>query len=303
MNRTSHTTNHTQPRVWSDLDLEAFHDEALDADAHDQLAQSLLTDPALRERLARLRARETAILEALTLASRADMPHAQPRHTPRHTLLPRAAGLAAALLLTAGVALLITSSLTSPPSTPPAPLTPHAPSHAGHAALAPATPTNPATATRTLFSMPLTADIHNRLAQRTPEPARAARTQDAPAPAPDDLHQFTLALRSDRPEAAAVLLESLPAEAQSRAMDALGESLRSAEVARRALDTLTPEHQLATCERWATDARLRPVAFDRLRELQHTAALAPQYQRTLRLLQEDATLEGWIASYGLARGQ
>lgn len=305
MNTTNHAKDPSrsgQPRVWSDLDLEAFHDQALDADSHDQLAQSLLTDPALRERLARLRAREAAIIEALTLASRAGAPRAKPHRG----LLPRAARLAALLLLTASAGLLIHSLYAPAPLLTP----PHTPSHPGHAALAPATPTAPSTPTRTLFSMPLTADIHSRLAQRTPlrdaagptAPAStAARTPNAPAP--DDLHQFTLALRSDRPEAAAVLLESLPAEAQARAMDALGESLRSAEVARRTLDTLTPEHQLAACQRWATDARLRPVAFDRLRDLQHKSALAPQYQRIIQGLQQDASLDGWIASYGLAQGR
>ena len=291
---TSPDSGTTSSRNWSDLDLEAFHDHALDADTHDHLSKSLRTDPALRERLASLRSREAAILEALKLTSSVGARAPQPNW--RLTRVPHAALLAAALLLTAGVGLIVHTRGT-PPQAPQSPSRPH------HTALAPASLSPGA---RILMSMPLSKEVQIRLAQRAPlqsPNAPATQISDMPASDSDDLREFTLALSSERPEAAAVLLESLPAGAQAHAMDALGESIRSAEVARRALDTLTLEHQLAACERWATDARLRPVAFDRLRELQSKATLAPQYERTIRLLEQDASLDGWIASYGLARAR
>ncbi len=254
--------------TWTDLDLERFHDSDLEPERAERLAEALRTDAALRRRLTEIASIDRLIARAL------EAPPVRTRNTPAAPWL-WAVGLAAVLLLALVPFLLSLASRAPVASDPIARTDQPAPD---------TTPTPRASAVRIIASVSLTAD-----AQVPPS---------LPAlPAPDPVAH---ALDRGDLESALVQFRSLAGADRLAQARRLGDTIRSAMSAEDLLNALTPEEQLAVCEAWSAEPRLRPVTFARLRRLADDPVLGPDVSALAGRLAQAPGMIAWLRSYGLA---
>lgn len=264
MNDTRHTNDR---RAWTDLDLEMFADDALDASPSDALREALRTDADLRRRLGSIRQVDRLAAEAF------DQIAAAPR-TERSLRALRPSHLARPLALAACLAIVAVGSYLIGRSGR------RAPDQAAPLALAPTdsetpspVPESPAPRTvRTLFELPMPAGY--KVA------TEAVRAPSDPKPEPTPTR-------------------AQPDRSREKEILALGRAIRSADLARATLDTMSGEEQLEACRIWARDPSLRPVAFERLARLQNDPAHAAECARIASAMSEDRNLLAWARSHRL----
>jgi len=81
----------------------------------------------------------------------------------------------------------------------------------------------------------------------------------------------------------------------------LGRSIRSAMIAERALDELTPAEQLDAIREWVRVPSLRPVAFERLAALAHDPMVGDAALSLARALADQQDLSPWVKSQAVLR--
>lgn len=277
-------------RIWTDEEIERFADGAMGAEDAEALRASLLADPEIRAGLARVQRTDAlagAVLQGLMTGDDAGVAHAMDRIASR--AVRRGLALAACILaLLAGAFAFGRWSVKPTPPVAPERLAASTPSQDGSPALAPVvgagdvTPRRPAV--RIVFEMPFT--------PREPAPDAIAATSGRSAhDAPHDSATIDPRL-PDREERAVT-------HAREREILALGRAIRSADLARQTLDTMSGEDQLNACRIWARDPSLRPVAFERLAKLQDDPALAGACARIASEMSDDRSLLAWARSHGL----
>lgn len=262
MNDAQHTNDR---RAWTDIDLEMFADDALDASSSDALREALRTDADLRRRLGSIRQIDRLAAEAFDQIAAAPRTERSLRAL-RPSHLARPLALAACLaIVAAGSYLFGRSGRRAPDPVAPlalAPTDPEPPSP--H-------PESPAPRTvRTVFEMPMPAGYKAAI--------EAAASDPRPEPTPT---------------------RAQPDRSREKELLALGRAIRSADLARATLDTMTGEDQLEACRIWARDPSLRPVAFERLARLQNDPAHAAECARIASAMSEDRNLLAWARSHRL----
>ncbi len=92
---------------------------------------------------------------------------------------------------------------------------------------------------------------------------------------------------------------SHPGALSDEVMAALGERVRSGELAREFLESLPSERQAQAVRVWAENPHLRPAAFDRLRELLRSPDVGARSagERVREGLAQRPELATWLASY------
>lgn len=269
-------------RIWSDEQLELYHDRELDRAASELLAADLRTDPALRDRLSAIGQLDRAIRRTVLTA---------PPERPRVRALRLGAMVATFLTLATGimiaVLLLPVMSGTRPPMQPIAADIDHI------------DPPPPMESRLGEAGMPVLASFAVRRDGPPSRPVERAAQQDvAPATEPTDRSLADL-LASGDVDTFLARTRSTTNEDRDAAFSLLGGTLRSAMTAQSVLDKLTPEEQLAVCAVWAREPRLRPVTFERLASLQNRPELKDRVNTLASELARSRDLLAWVRSYGL----
>lgn len=258
-------------RDWTDADLEAYLDGEMPNCEAEAMAACLRTDPELR-------ARCTAASRADELARESLVRHVS--RSPPATMRSRVRWLRVGVGAAAGVAACaaIVVVLRTPPAERPGVRASVTPGVTGVSR-----PTAPSGQhlVRVVLSVPLA----------------GAGPQASSAPSAE------LTSPEEHKEVGAATDRHAGAGGGNAEMRRLGETLRSATSARRALDELPREAQLTACEEWARAPHLRTVAFTRLRELGRDGH-EEDVRRVVGRLAENPVLRGWVASYApSSRGQ
>jgi hypothetical protein len=118
----------------------------------------------------------------------------------------------------------------------------------------------------------------------------------------DFLLQLDRALGAGRIEDTLGLLREASEDQRAAGFRYMGELVRSASVAERILDRLSPHEQVAVCGQWARKPVVRPLAFERLRRWSMQAELSEEVRVVVSKLAEDPALRSWLRSYRLHGG-
>ncbi|MBL8762662.1 MAG: hypothetical protein JNM07_00145 [Phycisphaerae bacterium] len=297
------TTHH-----WSDLQLEAYHDQRLDAGMSERLAADLLRDTSLRARLARLSRLDSLARVAMRSPAARDS-------TPlRAGARVRAAVLVAAVLALVAIGWLL--RIVANPGSPRGDASGVAPPIAVAAPerserLLPVPSPEPvvvrddgagwAPRVQVVLSVSRPALVGPPSPRPQPgsRPHPASKTPPLPPSASTEIDLLDRVIALGDSAAAFEILRDADPQTRDRALVHLGDTLRSAHVARAILDKLPDSDQLAACRMWASDPALRPVAFERLRDLSRRRDLDAGVRAVVRALGSESGLRSWINSYGL----
>lgn len=280
--------------AWSDADLEAFLDEALDEDVAAAVGKSLREEPALRARLAAISRADALMTEALSApaSQRAAAGGAGRRWV--------AMGAAAAACVLLGVGVWAGMSM-------------------GSGAAGDGTDRNGAMRGTVIVeargsgdvgagevvreeydAIPVVLSVKLPARPARGAPARFGGGVPARAGGPTVESQLAGALAAGDVPLAVVLIEGASATAQEGAYRQIGELMRSATLAERVLDSMAPEQQLAACRLWAEDPKLRTVVFPRLALLAEGGEVGPELAAVVGAMSRRDELRPWVRSYGLA---
>jgi|GEM_PF-2763516 len=274
---------------WTAQDLELYLDEELGDDHRAELTDALRKDPALRNRLASI-----AHVDDELRAMFRDC--ADEEKTKRPRIRRRSASrwvLAAAACL---VVWLLATMLFQSQEKSRRELVDSADAPADRGVVS-----RPAyEAVRVVFSLPSRPlDEKDKHPVDKPGERQQKIANDEPA-APDEDRLFRQRLKeylaSGGVENTTELLSTATDEQRNVAFAAIGDLLRSAEVAERVLDRLSPREQLAACRVWAESKAFLPLVFERLRQLAAQPEYAKEVQTVLTSFEAEPTLRTWLRS-------
>lgn len=270
----------TREHDWTDAELELFHDGELRGPRGDELSEALRTSPTLRARAAAIARADALCTRALDLGDSAAPSAAAPA---RPFAFPWLRAVAALLILAglAGLARLWWSTQNSTqPLAPSQQLARHEPAP------------EPYRAVRVVFSIPAGKP-------RPVEKAAAPAVVAAPdQPAPEFITGLDEALAAGRVEEAIELVKNAGPGDKEEAYRRFGNALRSSDTAMAALDSLSPQEQVAACKLWIAAGQQRPFAMARLKLLSRRAELEQPIRAAVReLLADDPNLRTWVMSY------
>lgn len=268
-------------KIVTTQDLELYHDGELGTEQHSKIGDALLHDPKLRERFATIRRVDDALHSAFLderVAGRRE------RHVARHFAVYPA--MAACLLLAVG---LVWWLMPGPGSVPRYGI-------AQRPTESKSTAENDYRSIRVVLSLPIKKTLED------PDPDLEDRTKSAPETAAADdvegfLARFDRSLGLGRIEGTLLLLDEAENGERIEAYRRLGDVLRSADVAEKILDRLSPREQLAVCRLWARETAVQPTVFGRLRRLSEDPGLYDEMRLTLAALAEDPRLRTWLRGY------
>lgn len=272
---------------WTAQDLELYLDDELGNDRRAALTDALRKDPALRNRLASI-AHADDELRTLFLES-AGEEEAKPQRV-AHRWASRWALVAAACLVVSVLA----SLLFRPQEETRRELVYNANAPAHREIVS-----RPAyESIRVVFSLPAKPpDEKGNNPVDTPGEGSQKIAKDVPAAANEDRafrRRLKELLASGGVENAIQLLSTATDDQRNVAFAAIGNLLRSAEVAERMLDRLSPREQLAACQVWAQTPAFRPLIFARLRQLSAQPEYAEEVQTVLTSFEAEPTLRKWL---------
>lgn len=291
--------SHSRARVWTDLDLELFHDGELDDATGAALAADLREDGALRERLSAIAAIDIKLKTALSSGVTAVKPGTVRGSRVAHAgwRLALAAGISVAALS------MLVIMLAGPRARHSAPLElagNEQGQHPGDAANDDAIATSGSgySVARTVVSVAMRRS--SGAASDRPSPKGQTTTvQVAESPVVEGQNAarqlgpgqtgvsvervrrtLQAALEQGRIADARRIVDGAPASIRGQLLDELGRVLLSARSAETMLSLLSDEDQVEACRRWiaADGGTMRPLAVLRLSELGERPDLKPRVQ-------------------------
>jgi len=267
-----------QGREWSDVELEAYLDDELDAGTFRQMSAALRTDPSLRARLAAIRRTDDLTRAALEC----------PGRTTRWRLgrpRPVAWPAAAVLLIAVGLYLDLRHTDRGRPQSSP---------------MATAAAVGDYAAIRVVLSVPLDDRAQERRRHLTARLSFRDAAEKAARQAA--FIQADRWLARGNIEQTVRTLRRLPPPQRQVVLERLARHLGSTYTARRLLDRLAPTDQLTVCRRAVLDGRLNALMLERLHQLRGNPQMRPEVQRVVNELAVRPSLRPWLRSHDLLRG-
>lgn len=105
------------------------------------------------------------------------------------------------------------------------------------------------------------------------------------------------AVRDGRVLDAGVMIAGATEEQRSRSLQQLAAMVRSGAIADQVLDTLPPAQQVEACRAWASEPRLRPAVFARLKKLMGDDEVGAAAAGLAKSFERSSELRAWAASY------
>lgn len=271
---------------WTTRELELFHDGELGDEARTSLVEDLRRDPALRERLASVRRVDDQARACLQRGDDSADRSSRSRTRPAVSKW-RLAAAAIILLVLTGTWQLSTRPagwhLTEQREDSPERTVPEG---RGYDAI------------RVVFSLPSPAKKNANANQRADDRADVGTDSTVVESADRGnrvfLERLNRMLAAGRYGDTTRLIGGATNKQRSVAYAYLGELLRSADLAERILDQLSPREQLAACEVWARTPGLTALVFKRLEKFSTQPEYADEMRAVLARFNEDPILRRWV---------